>query len=70
MPDASPLPDAAVAGTAAYLAKDGSYFQGVRADYVAAFLDHLANWDFANANLAASAAAMNEPVEGAIERGL
>lgn len=45
-------------------------YQNRRADYVAAFLDHLANWDFANANLAASAAAMNEPVEGAIERGL
>lgn len=33
-----------------------------RADFVTAFLDHLANWDFANANLTAAAAAMNEPV--------
>ncbi len=32
-----------------------------RAEYVSAFLDHLANWDFANANLTAAAAAMNEP---------
>lgn len=40
MPDASPLPDAAVAGTAAYLAKDDHYFQGVRADYVAALPDN------------------------------
>lgn len=31
-----------------------------RAEYVTAFLDHLANWDFANANLQAAAAAMNE----------
>lgn len=37
-------------------------YQNRRADFVTAFLDHLANWDFANANLTAAAAAMNEPV--------
>jgi Fe-Mn family superoxide dismutase len=31
-----------------------------RAEFVTGFLDHLANWDFANANLTAAAAAMNE----------
>ena len=31
-----------------------------RAEWVTTFLDHLANWDFANANLTAAAAAMNE----------
>ena len=31
-----------------------------RAEFVAVFLDHLANWDFANANLTAAAEAMNE----------
>lgn len=30
-------------------------YQNRRADFIAAFLEHLANWDFANANLAASA---------------
>ncbi len=35
-----------------------------RAEWVAAFLDNLVNWDFANANLTAAAAAMNEPVPG------
>lgn len=30
-----------------------------RAEFVTAFLDHLINWDFANANLAAAASAMN-----------
>ncbi|HNR23750.1 MAG TPA: superoxide dismutase [Steroidobacteraceae bacterium] len=30
-------------------------YQQRRADYIAAFLAHLANWDFANANLAARA---------------
>lgn len=30
-----------------------------RAEFVAVFLDHLVNWDFANANLAAAASAMN-----------
>ena len=38
-----------------------------RAKYVTAFLDHLANWDFANANLTAAAAAMNEPDALAME---
>lgn len=33
-----------------------------RAEFVTAFLDHLANWDFANANLTAAAAFKNEPV--------
>ena len=35
-------------------------YQNRRAEFVTAFLDHLANWDFANANLTAAAAAMNE----------
>jgi superoxide dismutase, Fe-Mn family len=35
-------------------------YQNRRADFVTAFLDHLANWDFANANLAAAASEMNE----------
>ncbi len=38
-----------------------------RADFVTAFLDHLANWDFANANLAAAAAAMNEEAPTLLE---
>lgn len=33
-------------------------YQNRRAEFVSAFLDHLANWDFANANLAAAASAM------------
>jgi Fe-Mn family superoxide dismutase len=33
-------------------------YQNRRAEFVTAFLDHLANWDFANDNLAAAAAAM------------
>ncbi len=33
-----------------------------RADFVTAFLDHLVNWDFANANLTAVAAELNEEV--------
>lgn len=33
-----------------------------RAEWVTAFLDHLANWDFANANLTAATVATNEPV--------
>lgn len=37
-------------------------YQNRRAEFVAAFLDHLANWGFANANLTAAAAAMNEPI--------
>jgi superoxide dismutase, Fe-Mn family len=40
-------------------------YQNRRADFVTAFLDHLANWDFANANLAAAAEAMNEASAGA-----
>ncbi|MFO1239749.1 MAG: superoxide dismutase [Sphingomonadaceae bacterium] len=35
-------------------------YKNVRADFVSAFLDHLADWDFANANLAAAASQMNE----------
>ena len=35
-------------------------YQNRRADFVTTFLDHLVNWDFANANLAAATAAMNE----------
>ena len=35
-------------------------YQNRRAEFVSAFLDHLANWDFANANLAAAAAAIPE----------
>jgi superoxide dismutase, Fe-Mn family len=42
-------------------------YQNRRADFVTAFLDHLANWDFANANLAAAASAMNE--EGPVPSG-
>lgn len=38
-----------------------------RAEYVTAFLDHLANWDFANTNLTAAAAAMNETVAVQLE---
>ena len=37
-------------------------YQNRRAEFVTAFLDHLANWGFANANLTAAAAAMNEPI--------
>jgi superoxide dismutase, Fe-Mn family len=37
-------------------------YQNRRADFVTAFLDHLANWDFANANLAKAASAMNEEI--------
>lgn len=33
-----------------------------RADFVTVFLDHLINWDFANANLTAVAAELNEEV--------
>lgn len=35
-------------------------YQNKRADFVKVFLDDLANWDFANANLAAAASEMNE----------
>lgn len=35
-------------------------YQNRRPDFVKAFLGHLVNWEFANANLAAAASAMNE----------
>lgn len=35
-------------------------YQNRRAEFVTAFLDHLANWDFANANLAAATSALDE----------
>jgi superoxide dismutase, Fe-Mn family len=35
-------------------------YKNKRADFVNVFLDHLANWDFANINLSAAASAMNE----------
>lgn len=38
-----------------------------RADLVTAFLDHLVNWDFANANLTAVAAELNEEVPFELE---
>jgi superoxide dismutase, Fe-Mn family len=38
-----------------------------RADFVTAFLDHLVNWDFANANLTAVAAELNEEVPTELE---
>lgn len=41
--------------------------QNRRAEFVSVFLDHLANWDFANANLTAAAAAANEPGSGPAE---
>jgi hypothetical protein len=34
---------------------------------VSAFLNHLANWDFANSNLAAAASAMNEEAPAELE---
>jgi superoxide dismutase, Fe-Mn family len=42
-------------------------YQNRRADFVSAFLDHLANWDFANANLTAAASAMNEKAPTELE---
>ena len=42
-------------------------YQNRRADFVNAFLDHLANWEFANANMAAAASAMNEEVQADVE---
>ncbi len=42
-------------------------YQNRRADFVAAFLDHLVNWDFANANLTAAAAELNEEVPSELE---
>ncbi len=35
-------------------------YQNCRADFVAAFLDHLVNWDFANANMGKAASDTNE----------
>ena len=35
-------------------------YQNRRAEFVTAFLDHLANWDFANANLAAATSALDD----------
>jgi superoxide dismutase, Fe-Mn family len=42
-------------------------YQNRRAEFVTAFLDHLANWDFANANLADAASALNEEVSEPLE---
>jgi superoxide dismutase, Fe-Mn family len=42
-------------------------YQNRRAEFVTAFLDHLANWDFANANMAAAASEMNEEVPREVE---
>lgn len=42
-------------------------YQNRRADFVAAFLEHLVNWDFANANLTAAAAELNEEVPSELE---
>ena len=42
-------------------------YQNRRAEFVAAFLDHLANWDFANANLAAAASELNEDAPRPVE---
>ncbi len=42
-------------------------YQNRRADFVTAFLDHLANWDFANANLSTAASEMNEEAPEPLE---
>ena len=42
-------------------------YQNRRADFVNAFLDHLANWDFANANMATAASEMNEEAPTELE---
>ena len=42
-------------------------YQNRRADFVTVFLDHLANWDFANANLATAASKMNEEIPEPVE---
>lgn len=42
-------------------------YQNRRADFVATFLEHLANWDFANANLTAAASAVNEEPQPPLE---
>jgi superoxide dismutase, Fe-Mn family len=43
-------------------------YHNKRADFVTVFLEHLVNWDFANANLAAAASAMNEGGAQAVEQ--
>jgi Fe-Mn family superoxide dismutase len=43
-------------------------YQNRRADFVTAFLDHLANWDFANTNLTSAAAELNEEVPTPLEQ--
>jgi superoxide dismutase, Fe-Mn family len=42
-------------------------YQNKRADFVQAFLDHLVNWDFANANLAVATSEMNEAETPSLE---
>jgi superoxide dismutase, Fe-Mn family len=42
-------------------------YQNRRADFVKAFLDHLANWDFADANLTAVDAELSEEVPSPVE---
>ncbi len=42
-------------------------YQNRRADFVTAFLDHFANWDFANANLSTAASEMNEEAPEPLE---
>lgn len=42
-------------------------YQNRRADFVTAFLEHLANWEFANANLATAASQMNEEAPTELE---
>jgi superoxide dismutase, Fe-Mn family len=42
-------------------------YQNKRADFVKTFLDHLANWDFANANLTVAASEMNEGATSQLE---
>ncbi len=42
-------------------------YQNRRTDFVNAFLDHLANWEFANANMAIAASEMNEAAPMALE---
>lgn len=42
-------------------------YQNRRTDFVNAFLDHLANWEFANANMATAASEMNEEVPTELE---
>ncbi len=42
-------------------------YQNRRADFVKAFLDHLANWEFANANMTTAASEMNEEAPTELE---